>query len=106
MHDCKGTGCLVCADDELYCECGKEVEASSPCAGQCADCFERDMQREATCRAGQHDPVYSGEYYATIPPRWAWVCRHCGVTGIRGMVRPDPTRVDLEEWQRITGCRW
>jgi len=29
-----------------------------------------------------HTKIYSGEYYATLPPRWHWICERCGATGV------------------------
>lgn len=28
-----------------------------------------------------HQKVYSGERFATNPPKWFWICEHCGELG-------------------------
>jgi hypothetical protein len=28
-----------------------------------------------------HRKVYSGEYFAALPPRWAWICSECLAEG-------------------------
>jgi hypothetical protein len=28
-----------------------------------------------------HNKVYSGERFATNPPKWTWICEHCGELG-------------------------
>jgi hypothetical protein len=34
-----------------------------------------------SCKEDEHDKVFSGEYFATNPPRWSWICKTCGELG-------------------------
>lgn len=43
--------------------------------------------------------VYSGEYFASIPPRWHWICPTCGETGADPMINPPAP--DLNRFQRL-----
>lgn len=37
------------------------------------------MSNEIKCK---HDKVYSNECYATLPPKYPWICRKCLTRGI------------------------
>jgi len=47
------------------------------------------------CAEEEHNKLYSGEYFATNPPKWMWVCTECGETGCVQSDIPDGP-VDLK----------
>ncbi len=43
-----------------------------------------------------HDKIYSGEAFMSSPPKWAWICRECLVSGNESSVEcPKPWQPKL-----------
>jgi hypothetical protein len=49
----------------------------------------------------QHNKIYSGEYFACIPPKWVWVCSRCGKTGTDQM--QEKPFLDFVKYMQLTG---
>jgi hypothetical protein len=52
------------------------------------------------CSEGDHDRVYAAWVLTSYPPKYKWICRRCGVTGIdtgRGFDHDDQREYDRLE---------
>lgn len=56
-----------------------DVDPGPPEAGVCPDaaCRCKDPGKSGAGRCNHENRYYSGEYFATNPPRWWWVCPDC-----------------------------
>ncbi len=44
-----------------------------------------------------HEKVYSGEFFASTPPKWAWICARCGTAGTT-CTEKEPAVLDLHRF--------
>ena len=42
-----------------------------------------------------HRKVYSGEYFATLIPKWHWICADCKATGADSIPSETPPPLDM-----------
>lgn len=46
----------------------------------------------------QHSKVYSGEYFATLVPKWAWICAGCHEAGTDSIPQETPPPLDMPRY--------
>jgi hypothetical protein len=51
--------------------------------------------------ACEHEKVYSGEYFATLVPRWHWICAKCKATGTDSIPQETPPLHDMDRFLGI-----
>ena len=49
-----------------------------------------------------HTKIYSGERFATNPPKWLWICEDCGELGRTEADEVYPR--DFKRFARAMGC--
>lgn len=49
--------------------------------------------------------VYSGEFFATNPPKWHWICEDCGKAGADIWPGNAPPLKDPERYERLAKKR-
>jgi hypothetical protein len=47
-----------------------------------------------------HDLLYSGEFFASNPPRYFFLCKKCGHTGVN-TEKPNSGQVNREEFNEL-----
>lgn len=76
----------------VWCDCGcHHALIDAHHAGAHTTCV-RDCQE---CRRGSHQKVYSGEYFATLIPKWHWICADCKATGADSIPSETPPPLDM-----------